>query len=470
MIHTVQSTQSGILEVTLLSSLTSMIGEFEVQLSNEYPNSVISRLELPEPVHHSVQTNHSEIGTQKLCSHCCTADGCGKKTDSSHTPGGSAAEAAAGGQRLETNKAEDPETNEVEDPEAEDPETDKVEDPETNKVEAPVQPLESSDSRGVFHGRTDALIGSEELLTRVQGSVSEENTCQEVQEQQTHKYKRFGWSFELVKPIDEYVVFYIGFEGPTLTNLILNYNKTQFYSYNPLTRESRRETMNVNRALGRRYFLVQKAKEARTVGVLVGTLGAADYLDMIERLKKLLKQAGKKYYTIAVGKLNTAKMANFIEIDIFVLVACPENSLVDSQEFYKPIVTPYEMEVACLRSRKWTGEFVSDYQELFPGAAFHVPVKETNTEEEPEFSLTTGRLLPSRPTDEEGQLTSDTLVPRSKMEVALPGAAAEYLRGRSWQGLEQKLGETEVSKAVEGRSGLPALYLHEPYSSKEGRQ
>ena len=38
-----------------------------------------------------------------------------------------------------------------------------------------------------------------------------------------------------------------------------------------------------------------------------------------------------QYYTIAVGKLNAAKMANFMEIDIYVLVACPENSLVESQ-------------------------------------------------------------------------------------------------------------------------------------------
>ena len=65
-----------------------------------------------------------------------------------------------------------------------------------------------------------------------------------------------------------------------------------------------------------RYYLVQKAKEARTVGILVGTLGAgvslliplhvqgvnrcvvyiytAEYLEIIERLKKILKQAGKK--------------------------------------------------------------------------------------------------------------------------------------------------------------------------------
>ena len=52
---------------------------------------------------------------------------------------------------------------------------------------------------------------------------------------------------------------------------------------------------------------------------------------------------------MAVGKLNVPKMANFLEIDLFVLVACPENSLVDSQEFYKPVVTPFEMEIACIR-------------------------------------------------------------------------------------------------------------------------
>lgn len=32
-----------------------------------------------------------------------------------------------------------------------------------------------------------------------------------------------------------------------------------------------------------------------------------------------------------MGKLNVAKMANFMEVDVYVLVACPECSLVDSQ-------------------------------------------------------------------------------------------------------------------------------------------
>jgi hypothetical protein len=49
----------------------------------------------------------------------------------------------------------------------------------------------------------------------------------------------------------------------------------------------------------------------------------ARYLEIIEHLKKVITAAGKKYYTFVVGKLNVAKLANFQEIDVFVLVACP---------------------------------------------------------------------------------------------------------------------------------------------------
>ena len=99
--------------------------------------------------------------------------------------------------------------------------------------------------------------------------------------------------------------------------------------------------------------MVQKAKDADVIGIVVGTLGVgkfnimyliyisnlnikfilnlASYLTIISHLKKLIIHAGKKPYTFVMGKLNVAKMANFMEIECFVLVACPENSLIDSK-------------------------------------------------------------------------------------------------------------------------------------------
>lgn len=38
---------------------------------------------------------------------------------------------------------------------------------------------------------------------------------------------------------------------------------------------------------------------------------------------------------------------------------------------------------------------------------------------------------------------------------------AEFLQSRSWQGLEQQLGKTPVSEAVEGRRGTASGYNHE---------
>ena len=73
----------------------------------------------------------------------------------------------------------------------------------------------------------------------------------------------------------------------------------------------------------------------------------ASYLPLIARIRQALVRAHKKAYTISVGKLNPAKLANFAEIECFVLVACPENTLVDA----KVIKTPSF--IANLRFGEW---------------------------------------------------------------------------------------------------------------------
>lgn len=58
---------------------------------------------------------------------------------------------------------------------------------------------------------------------------------------------------------------------------------------------------------------------------------SAGSLPLLNHLRTLLKAKHKKTYTVAVGKLNPAKLANFAEVECFVLVACGENTLVDSK-------------------------------------------------------------------------------------------------------------------------------------------
>ncbi|KNC74229.1 diphthamide biosynthesis protein 2, partial [Sphaeroforma arctica JP610] len=162
-------------------------------------------------------------------------------------------------------------------------------------------------------------------------------------------------------------VVWVGPQGRTLTALMLNMPSAhRFVSYNPQTHDCLLEGATVNKSLMRRYFLVEKCKQAQTVGILVGTLGIAHHNELLAHIKTILKAAGKKFYTIVIGKINGPKVANFLEVDAYVLVACAENSLVDSKEFSVPIVTPFEMELACTRGREWPGRLRTDLEEVLP--------------------------------------------------------------------------------------------------------
>jgi len=76
--------------------------------------------------------------------------------------------------------------------------------------------------------------------------------------------------------LPHYSFLYIGTEGRTLNNLMMTFNRSKFHSYDPFRRLMRLETMQVNRALMRRYYLVQQAKDVELIGIIVGTLGVGD--------------------------------------------------------------------------------------------------------------------------------------------------------------------------------------------------
>ncbi|XP_077085359.1 2-(3-amino-3-carboxypropyl)histidine synthase subunit 2 [Siphateles boraxobius] len=287
---------------------------------------------------------------------------------------------------------------------------------------------------------------------------------------------KFGRQFGVKKgqSVDDYSMFYIGQEGLTLTNFMMTWNHCAFSSFNPETCTGRVESVKINKALMKRYYAIERAKDASVVGILVGTLGVANYLTIIEQLKDIIHKAGKKSYMFAMGKINVPKLANFLEVDVYVLVACPENSLLDSSEFYRPVVTPFEMELACNKQREWTGEYITDFRDLLPGGSSHVVFPEPNEsvieEENTDVSLITGALRACSTTSSEiiNGTESSSLVPRNQtFTVANTNTAASFLAGRSWQGLEPELGQTPVLKAVEGRRGIAIAYEEEGLGNKD---
>lgn len=72
--------------------------------------------------------------------------------------------------------------------------------------------------------------------------------------------------------------------------------------------------------LRRRCFLIEKIKDSQTFGIIIGTLGVKNYLEAIDRIKKLISLHKKKYYIISVGKPTVAKLANFPEVLYFLTI------------------------------------------------------------------------------------------------------------------------------------------------------
>ena len=189
--------------------------------------------------------------------------------------------------------------------------------------------------------------------------------------QTDNAHVQFGRVFPLsaMQHISHYTILYIGNpECLFLSAVLMTFGVQRCVTYNPETKETAEiDSKDSSKTLARRYYLVECARDSQRVGILIGTLGVANHLDIALQLESTIRRAGKAVYRFVVGKPNTAKLANFSDIDIFVLIACPENSLIDSKEFYRPIITPFEMELACNPKRQWTGTCELDFRQLLPG-------------------------------------------------------------------------------------------------------
>ncbi|KAF4307385.1 diphthamide biosynthesis protein [Botryosphaeria dothidea] len=109
---------------------------------------------------------------------------------------------------------------------------------------------------------------------------------------------------------------------------------------------------------------------------------------------------GKKSYTFVVGKINAAKVANFSEVGGWVVIGCWESSLIESKDFWKPIITPFELQLTLQddSERIWTGEWTGDFQAVLKGKdagassseAVAATAEETNGSAEAEDGATAG--------------------------------------------------------------------------------
>lgn len=212
----------------------------------------------------------------------------------------------------------------------------------------------------------------------------------------------------------------------------------------------------------RRNFYIEKCKDARTLGIVVGTLTAKGYLDLVKHIQSLARHRNIRTYLISVGKVNPAKLANFMEIDCFVLIGCPENNLFTSRDFYKPLLSVFEVEMAL--NVAWTGELAPnysvDFRDILPAGRLHREYAGLAAVEN-DVSLVTGKIRFGQNEEEtmlgDGGDGSHALVERKNHQL-MSVESSGSLQNRSWAGLDPQLGKTEAVRVEDGRSGLAIKY------------
>ncbi|XP_072947417.1 2-(3-amino-3-carboxypropyl)histidine synthase subunit 2 [Epargyreus clarus] len=258
-----------------------------------------------------------------------------------------------------------------------------------------------------------------------------------------------------METLENCICVYLGSRCQTSLNFAKCIKASKWYLLDPET--SKVDSVEETAWFKRRRYLIEKCKDANVIGILICKLAGDQTKDIISRMKQLCRVNGKKSYIVSVGKPNVAKLANFPEIDIYVMIACPENDLYDNRDFYKPIVYPYELEVALNPNREpYFTNHVTDYDQLLPGKAHYCDISDIKNSMV-DMSLITGNIRETKV-----QCTSEGGMELVEKENWALESIGRNLQERSWKGLEQKLGETEVTAAGEGRSGIPLQYSNEP--------
>lgn len=265
---------------------------------------------------------------------------------------------------------------------------------------------------------------------------------------------RFRMSSETTRENSAYV--WIGVDGPAMTHAMLVLNEFALKhggvgQYDPRAggdvRAGADGASETARALKRRRYLIARAKEARVVGIVAGTLGVSGYREVIADLRRLIANSGRKSYTVVAGKPNPQKLANFPEIEVFIMVSCELTALMDGREYMRPIITPYEATIAFTPNAMWMGEVKLDFASV-PAPA---DAGANSRDDAPEFSLISGAYHTSTAgTHAHDEVHSDALTgtelarrAEGALAVRAVGASADVTSGaeylisrRSYTGLD----------------------------------
>ncbi|WP_407454226.1 diphthamide biosynthesis enzyme Dph2 [Methanobrevibacter sp.] len=167
----------------------------------------------------------------------------------------------------------------------------------------------------------------------------------------TRKGQVLGCNFSSIKSLDVEIFLFIGSGNfhPLGINLFSN---TPVLALDPYNSEIRRMDEYADRILRIRFARITKASSAKKWGVLVSSKEGQYRMKLAKEIKKTLEDNSMEAYIILVDNVSPDVLLPYLDLDAFVVSACPRIAIDDSQMYKKPLLTPQELEIV-LKKREW---------------------------------------------------------------------------------------------------------------------
>ena len=167
----------------------------------------------------------------------------------------------------------------------------------------------------------------------------------------TRKGQVLGCNFSSIKDLDVDVILFVG-SGNFHPLGIKLFSNTPVLALDPYNSEIRKMDEYADRILRIRFARITKARSAKKWGILVSSKEGQYRMKLAKELKKILEDNKMEAYIILVDNVTPDALLPYLELDAFVVSACPRIAIDDSQMYKKPLLTPQELEIV-LNKREW---------------------------------------------------------------------------------------------------------------------
>ena len=167
----------------------------------------------------------------------------------------------------------------------------------------------------------------------------------------TRKGQVLGCNFSSIKNLDAEIILFIG-SGNFHPLGIKLFSSVPVLAIDPYNNEVRKMDEYADRILRIRFARITKAQSAKKWGIIVSSKEGQYRMALAKQIKKTLEDAGMEAYIILADNINPDILLPYMELEAFVVSACPRIAIDDSQMYKKPLLTPQELEIV-LDKRQW---------------------------------------------------------------------------------------------------------------------